>query len=222
MIIKKFNDFVNEQSSSDDNGSTSPFKIGDLIFNKHVGNKGLVGLIISDSHKDDDGVLVHDVLYRGYGGDVIETPLTDMVDIIDGGYMSTSVNNGDISAYKSISSKKGITLNSKYKEYLDNEDNDDESLTESKKAKVSKIIDKNNVYYAYHYWSKLDNHGKPVYVKGKIIGEETIEGKLYYQFKPLASEIKNFSGVDREDLQGFNTNRLASEFFNEEDIKDKL
>lgn len=102
-------------------GTDETYKKGDLVFAKNMGQKGLVGLIISDKYKDEDNELVHDIYYRGLRGDIIPTPTTDFVSILDD-YLDQADNNGDISAYTSIATKQGIKLNPIYQERLDSLD----------------------------------------------------------------------------------------------------
>ncbi len=102
-----------------DGGTVDVFSIGDLVFNKTLGSRGLVGLVISEGkYNDEYEVTEYDVLYRGYSGDVIATDESDIVDITEG-YIDFAENNGDLSAYSSISKKHGITLNSKYQDAID-------------------------------------------------------------------------------------------------------
>ena len=109
-----------------DGGTVDVFGIGDLVFNKTLGSRGLVGLVISEGkYNDEYEVTEYDVLYRGYSGDVIATDESDIVDITEG-YIDFAENNGDLSAYSSISKKHGITLNSKYQDSIDENSDEEE------------------------------------------------------------------------------------------------
>lgn len=109
-----------------DGGTVDVFGIGDLVFNKTLGSRGLVGLVISEGkYNDEYEVTEYDVLYRGYSGDVIATDESDIVDITEG-YIDFAENNGDLSAYSSISKKHGITLNSKYQDAIDENSDEEE------------------------------------------------------------------------------------------------
>lgn len=109
-----------------DGGTVDVFSIGDLVFNKTLGSRGLVGLVISEGkYNDEYEVTEYDVLYRGYGGDVIPTEESDIVDITEG-YMDFAENNGDLSAYSNISKKHGIILNSKYQDAIDENSDEEE------------------------------------------------------------------------------------------------
>jgi hypothetical protein len=101
-------------------GGLDKFMIGDLVFAKDEGMNGLVGLVISDVRKNEDGVMEYDILYRGYSGDIIPTAENDLVDIRQG-YMDIAQNKSDISSYTSIAEKRGITINPVYQQVIDEE-----------------------------------------------------------------------------------------------------
>lgn len=101
-------------------GGLDKFMIGDLVFAKDEGMNGLVGLVISDARKNEDGVMEYDILYRGYSGDIIPTAENDIVDIRQG-YMDIAQNKSDISSYTSIAEKRGITINPVYQQVIDEE-----------------------------------------------------------------------------------------------------
>ena len=99
-------------------GKTNAYKIGDLVFAKNEGSRGLVGLIVSEKHGNEI-----DVLFRGYSGDVFEVEISELEPLLDG-HLSHADNNGDISAYTSIAKKREIALNPIYQEALDQESDD--------------------------------------------------------------------------------------------------
>ena len=133
-----------------DGGTVDVFGIGDLVFNKTLGSRGLVGLVISEGkYNDEYEVTEYDVLYRGYSGDVIATDESDIVDITEG-YIDFAENNGDLSAYSSISKKHGITLNSKYQDAIDENSDEEEFAKGGKVTNVTKNILKEYVF-EYHY-----------------------------------------------------------------------
>jgi hypothetical protein len=101
-------------------GGLDKFMIGDLVFAKDEGMNGLVGLVVSDARKNEDGVIEYDILYRGYRGDIIPTAENDLVDIRQG-YMDIAQNKSDISSYTSIAEKRGITINPVYQQVIDEE-----------------------------------------------------------------------------------------------------
>lgn len=99
----------------------SNFKKGDLVFVKGVGKSGLVGLVMTDQKNDDYGVPMCKVYFRGLNGDVIEVAAEETVDIIPD-YWTLANEKSDLSAYKSIAKKQGITLNPKYDQYEETAD----------------------------------------------------------------------------------------------------
>lgn len=113
--------------------SNTCYKIGDLIFNKNVGQNGLCGLVVSDCMHDEDGHY-HNVYYRGYNGDVLHTYSDEMGDITMDN-IERFDKNGDISAYERIAKKRGITLNPEYKIMADVYDEEVEEFTESTNTK---------------------------------------------------------------------------------------
>lgn len=111
-----------ENHSTNVNTNTNSFEIGDLVFDKTAGNSGLVGLVVGKPEILDDEFendYTQKVLFRGYGGDIIDVEINDVVDIInDEQLMELAEKKGDLSAYKSIAKKSNITLNPKYEEYI--------------------------------------------------------------------------------------------------------
>jgi hypothetical protein len=113
-------DYMEENEKYAKGGGLDKFMIGDLVFAKDEGMNGLVGLVISDARKNEDGVMEYDILYRGYSGDIIPTDENDIVDIRQG-YMDIAQNKSDISSYTSIAEKRGITINPVYQQVIDEE-----------------------------------------------------------------------------------------------------
>lgn len=101
------------------------FEVGDLVFDKSVGQYGLVALVTSVEGGNTE------LYYRGYNGDRETLSSDELDDIVDAypKFIDILVNNGDISAYASISKKLGITLNPKYERAALEYENDDESYS---------------------------------------------------------------------------------------------
>jgi hypothetical protein len=111
--LKLFEEF---QIHNSDN--TSKLQIGDLVWAKDMGMRGLVGLVVSEPIQDADDITVYDIYYRGLKGDVIETPEVEIKDIIEADELFNAESNGDLMHYPNIAKKLNITINPKYQQYL--------------------------------------------------------------------------------------------------------
>lgn len=99
------------------------YKVGNLVFAKNMGSRGLVGLIVKGKYNDGDED-VYDVYYRGYRGDIIPTPASDFESIVDG-HLSFAEENGDLMHYPNIAKKLNIELSHDYQGLLDSDNDDD-------------------------------------------------------------------------------------------------
>lgn len=116
---KESEEKIKEDIIEESNIQNDKYQIGDLVWAKDMGTHGLVGLVVSKANKDEDDNNEYDVLYRGYNGDIISTIENDIQDIIDAEKMFYAENNGDLLHYPNIAKKINITINPKYKQYLD-------------------------------------------------------------------------------------------------------
>jgi len=99
------------------------FEKGNLVFAKDEGSRGLVGLIVSESPKKYSDFYEVEVLFRGYNGDVLDYD-TNFLEPLEEGHLDFAENNGDISAYKNIAKKLGITLNPIYEQMIEESENE--------------------------------------------------------------------------------------------------
>jgi hypothetical protein len=95
-------------------GVAMGIKKGDLVFAKHEGTRGLIGLVLTNPKKDIYGETVVKVYFRGYRGDILETSVRDIVEIVKGEYVFRAIENGDILAYLSIANKNKYYINDRY------------------------------------------------------------------------------------------------------------
>lgn len=114
-------DSVNENKNS-----KGGFKVGDLVFVKGLGSKGLVCLVVGKK-EENDGIETQDVYVRGYNGEIHSVDINDMEDVLESS-LEDAEKNGDISSYKSIAEKLKIKFNPKYEEVLSSEEELDEDL----------------------------------------------------------------------------------------------
>ncbi|MEK6879772.1 MAG: hypothetical protein AABY22_09205, partial [Nanoarchaeota archaeon] len=183
-------------------GGEVGFSIGDLVFAKNMGNSGLVGMVVSSGKENEDGEMEYDVYYRGYNGDIIPTPTSDIVDITNG-YMDVAEDKSDISMYESIAKKRGIKLNPIYKQTL--EDNDDYEYKKGGGVTVGKLkfnSHKNHNPECDILEGVIDSDSfitYGIYVNGENNGEEFMEyysGENYVVGSKKRSSSKNFT-VDK-------------------------
>lgn len=135
--IKKFNNYIKENYEIEsENDEQVGYHIGDLVWAKDMGKKGLVGLVVGELKRDgEDGYLVQDVYLRGYNGETYPIELENLEGIIDGGHLHNAERNGDISAYRSIASDLGIELNPIYQEYIDDENDEENYISDIHESK---------------------------------------------------------------------------------------
>lgn len=123
-----------DRSESD----VSKFEVGDLVFDKSVGQSGLVALVTSVEGGNTE------LYYRGYNGDRETLSSDELDDIVDAypKFIDILVNKGDISAYASICKELGITLNPKYERAALQYENDVESYYDD--SDMNEAIDFND------------------------------------------------------------------------------
>jgi hypothetical protein len=120
------------------------FHIGDLVWAKNMGSKGLVGLVVGKAKFDSEYELwEYPVLFRGFSGEVHPMEMNDIVDILD---VEIDIDNNDlyhdITSYKSIAEGKGIELNPKYEQYINSiMDFGDEDLDSDVDTKYDGLVE---------------------------------------------------------------------------------
>ncbi len=131
-FIKDFKNYIKENYERNETKPTNNFAIGDLVWDKNVGQKGLVGLVVGEAKFDAEyEVWEQDVLFRGYSGDIINVDVEEIVDLLDSDMLYHAIEYTDISTYKNIASKRGITLNPKYEEAIeDRNSTEDDFISE--------------------------------------------------------------------------------------------
>ena len=90
-------------------------QIGDLVL-----SDGKYGLVMSNIKYEDEQYVV-DVCIRSRGGDIVVLDISE-IELVDS---SNSSPMSDVEAYTSIAKKHGITLNPKYEEYLNYDEDED-------------------------------------------------------------------------------------------------
>lgn len=98
-------------------GNAMSIKKGDLVFAPMEGQSGLTGLVVSNPKKDEYGITVVKVYFRGYNGDILETDVKSLKNIRD--YMHIVESRDDISSYKSIAKSKNLFISNKYDDLVD-------------------------------------------------------------------------------------------------------
>ena len=131
-------------------GNITDYKKGDLVFVKNEGGHGLVGLIVSDKHLDEDKDEVYDVYYRGYMGDVVPTPPEDFEDITEG-HIDYAIENGDLLHYPNIAKRLRIEINPKYQDAISEEIEEGEEEF-AKGGSVATTGDTVTLVKGYGYW----------------------------------------------------------------------
>jgi len=176
-------DFSKLNQMKNGGGIGHKFKVGDLVFNRTLGSRGLVGLVISEGKENEEyETFEYDVLYRGYGGDVIPTEESEIVDITEG-YIDFAEGNGDLMHYPNIAKKHGITLNKKYQEAID-ENSDEEEFARGGHVSKGELV-----------WGKLSSSDKINFLHENFTPEitprtqQTLVGKTF-NFLPKNVKIK--------------------------------
>lgn len=122
------------------------YQVGDLIFAKNMGSRGLVGLIVKAKYNDGDED-VYDVYYRGYRGDIIPTPASDFESIVDG-HLSFAEENGDLMHYPNIAKKLNIELSHDYQGLVDGDNEDYKEggvISEFKEGQIVDVWDEGDI-----------------------------------------------------------------------------
>jgi hypothetical protein len=166
-------------------GVAMGIKKGDLVFAKHEGTRGLIGLVLTNPKKDIYGETVVKVYFRGYRGDILETSVRDIVEIVKGEYVFRAIENGDILAYLSIANKNKYYINDIY-ENLEMDEYANGGGIERPFTK-DKVFKKDNISVqrvgGSDMWEVAIN-GKPM---GRVLGAQTFE----YAIKKAEKEFKN-------------------------------
>lgn len=185
-MIKKFNQYIKENYNN-----SAKFKKGDLVFNKNLGNRGLVGLVFSDPKNISDefgDYTEYDVYYRGYGGDILPENEDDINDLLDSEVYINSNIKDDINIYKLIASENNISINPKYDQLINltddddfRDDNDDdiedsiqEPVIEKLKFKINRVLERSGKIKLSDdeknfLWSKLEFSKKKKAVEGTVL-----------------------------------------------------
>jgi hypothetical protein len=102
---------------------------GNLVFAKNEGQRGLVGLVVSEHPTKLAQHNEVDVYFRGYMGETL-TMDTNEIEPVENGHLGFAENNGDLMHYPAIAKKLGFELNPKYQQMNDEYNNPEHGFTD--------------------------------------------------------------------------------------------
>ena len=165
--------------------SSKNIKRGDLVFAKHEGQSGLVGLVLTNPKKAENGTPVVDVYFRGYMGDVLEESIDDIEEIIEGGHLYIAENKNDIEMYKSIASKKNYYINERYND-IDSEEYAKGGGVSDYSNKFKEVYDSGDECYYIRNFGKVSTNKKDNVQLLVVANIKNLEG--YVSEEELPSE----------------------------------